>query len=461
MEARKQHKCWLAVVALLVCASAGPVALAGPRQVYERHGSAVVAVTYYIETHIMRQVREIEGREIGVLVTPDLVMLNGDVITSSTTGSQPHSFRVHFHDGAEFAAQYVGREEFANVAFIRLEAPAKTDFDPIEFAAKPKLRVGDEVYVLGLLPENLEPMVRVVAGRVVAHVRKPKPFFVTDIPAEDALGAPVFTSRGQAVGILTELGGAGPAFAAGLGGGEVGYYGIILTSETLRPLIDDPPRKGETRRAWLGITLQAMTPDMAEYWGLSERSGIIVNSVIEGSPADAAGLAVGDVVVRLDGEPIPVTREDHVPIFVEQVGSAGVGTKLDLGIVRDGKTLELTVVLAGAPKSRLEAEQYSSPEFELTVRELVFSDYRFFDLKPDFKGVLVSRVQEGGWGGVGGLQSGDIVQRVDDRAIGTPEDMKSVLGDAIDTKKRKLVFFVQRGGRTQFITIQPDWDGQS
>ncbi len=62
---------------------------------------------------------------------------------------------------------------------------------------------------------------------------------------------------------------------------------------------------------------------------------------------------------------------------------------------------------------------------------------------------------------MGGLQSGDIVQRVDDRAITTPEDMKAVLGDAVESEKRKLVFFVQRDGRTQFITIQPDWDGES
>ncbi len=457
MERRSRR----ALVAAAVGVALATSALASPREVYDRHGGSVVAVTYFIETHIMRQVREIEGREIGVLVASDLVMFNGDAVTSSTTGSQPHTFRVHFANGAELTATYVGRDEFANLAFVRLEAPLPKGVRPLEFEARPKLRVGDEVNVLGLLPENLEPMVRVHTGRVVAHVRKPKPFFVTDIPTEDALGAPVFTARGKAVGILTELGGSGPAFAQGLGGSEVAYYGIILTAETLQPLIDDPPLKGESRRAWLGITLQALTPDMAEYWGLRERSGIVVNSVIEGSPAHAAGLQVGDVIVRLDGMPIPVTREDHVPIFVELVGSSGVGAELDLGVVRDGEPRELQVTLVGAPKSRLDAEQYRSPEFELTVRELVFADYRFFDLEPEFKGVLVSRVEEGGWAGVGGVQSGDIVQRVDDRIIATPDDMKAVLAAAVQKEKRKLVFFVRRSGRTQFITIQPNWDGQS
>jgi len=439
---------------------AASLAQASPRQIYQRYRTSVVAVTYYVETNFMRQDREVQGRDVGVLVGDDLVLMNGSVMMLSASGSPPHDFRVQFAGGEERNATFIGRDEFVNVAFLQVEGGFPPGVEPLRFDPKPRLKLGDEVALLTLLPENLSPMVRLASGHVVAQVEKPKPLWITDLNVEDALGAPVFTASGRAVGVLSELGRAGPAFASGLGD-EGSYFGIILTAETLNPLVAAPPRKGEARRAWLGITLQALTPEMAEYWGLTERSGIIVNSVVPGSPAEQAGLRTGDLILELDGAPIPVDREDHVPIFIEQVGSAGVGAKLSLGIRRDGVSQEVEVTLAAAPKSPDEAEEYNNPDFELTVRELVFSDYRFNDLRPDFEGVLVSRVEEGSWSSVGGLQRGDIIQKVDDQRIASPNDVKRVLEEATKKERRKLVFFVQRAGRTQFITIQPNWRGQS
>lgn len=449
-------------VSVAVVVGLGAAAVqAGPREIYERHRSAVVAVTYYVETRFMRQVREVEGRDVGILVGGGLVLLNGAVVTASTTGAQPHDYRVHFDGGMVVGARYVGRDEFVNVAFLELEGSPPAGVRALDFDSRTKAGVGDEVYVLSLLPENLEPMARLSQGRVVAQVDKPKPFLVTDLPVEQALGGPVFTASGRLLGVLTELGGAGPSFVSSFGGDETATYGIILTGETLSPLVASPPRKGESRRSWLGITLQALTPDMAEYWGLDVRSGIIVNSVVPGSPAEAAGLQEGDLLVALDGRPIAVDREDHVPIFVEQVGSAGVGTTLPVEVLRRGEKLHVDVALVAAPKAPSEAEEYRNPDFELTVRELVFADYRARDLTPEFKGVLVSRVDDGSWSSVGGLQAGDIIQRVDDETVSSPGDVKRVLEAATERKRRKLVFFVQRGGRTQFITVQPDWSGQS
>jgi S1-C subfamily serine protease len=452
---------WLAAGVMVALLAPARTVRADAHDLYARYSGSIVAVTYYVETNFMHQVREVQGRDIGVVVTDSLILMNGAVMTSSSTGSQPHSFKVHFVGGSEQEARYVGRDEFANVAFLHLEKSAPAGVKPLRFDPRAQPRIGEEIYGLALLPENLDPMVRIATGRIVAAVEKPKPFFVTDLPVEEALGAPVFTAGGKPFGILSELGGAGPSFASGFGDAEGGGYGIILSAETLEPLVQNPPRRGEARRAWMGITPQALTPEMSEYWGVSASGGIVVDSVLPGSPADAAGLKEGDLLVEMNGRPIPVHLEDHVPIFIEQVGSSGVGTKVRLGILRQGKPLSFEVTLAPAPKSRLEAEEYRNPEFELTVRELVFSDYRELDLAPSFKGVLVSKVEEGGWAGVGGLQAGDVIQRVDEQTITTPAEMKKVLQDATQAEKRKLVFFVQRSGRTQFITVQPDWQGGS
>ena len=451
--------CVLTASALVV---AGSTADAGPSAAFEKYRASVVAVNYYVETSIMREVREIGGRDLGLLVAPDLVLLNGSIVTSSSTGAQPHDFRVMFVDGSEADAVYVGRDEFANLAFLRLEEAVPARARPIQFGKAPKLRVGDPVFTLGLLPENLQPIVRLQAGRVVAAVDRPKPFIVTDLAVARALGGPVFTADGAFAGVLSELGEAGPSFAQSFGGDGDENAAIIIDAATVQRLTLAPPRRGQSQRAWLGITLQALDKDMAEYWGLGDNTGgIIINSVMPGSPAEQAGLREGDLVLHMNGEPVPVSEEEHVPIFVEQIGSHPVGSRLKLDVLRAGKHLEANIDLVAAPKSRLDAATYHNDEFELTVRELVFQDYRSFDLKPDFKGALVSRVEEGGWAGVGGLESGDILQKLDDRAITSPDDVKQVLEAAAAEKRKKLVFFVQRGGRTQFITVQPNWSGSS
>jgi S1-C subfamily serine protease len=447
----------VATVALLGAAPAG----ATPRAAFERYASSVVAVTYFVETSFMREVRDVGGRDVGVVVGPDLVLINGSVITVSTTGAQPHGFRVRFLGGQDCGASLVGRDEFANVAFLRLDAALPPNVHPLQFKSTATPKIGDRVYAIGLLPENLEPMVHMASGLVTARIDRPKPFLVTDLSADEALGGPVFTDNGKLLGVLSELGESGPSFAAGFSGeGEAGY-GLILDPETLARLIAQPPVKGETRRSWLGITLQALDHDKAAYWGLGDATGIIVNSVVPGSPAQQAGLQEGDIILGMNGEHVPVSQEEHVPIFIEQIGSRPVGSTMKLDVWRAGKRMTADVQLVAAPKSRMDAENYRSGEFELSVRELVFQDYRSFDLKPEFRGVLVVKVEEGGWAGVGGLETGDIIQRVDDRDIETPADLQQVLEAATAKRQRKLVFFVQRQGRTQFITVQPHWEGQS
>jgi len=158
---------------------------------------------------------------------------------------------------------------------------------------------------------------------------------------------------------------------------------------------------------------------------------------------------------------VPVTQEEHVATFIADIGSRPVGDMLSLEVVRDGKRLDTAVELAAAPKTRLDAATYGNDAFDFTVRELVFQDFRAFDLPAEFRGVLVSKVEPGGWAGVGGLEGGDIIQRIDDRNIEAPDNVRQVLEDASAQRKRKLVFFVRRTGRTQFITVTTNWSGQS
>src|SRR5262249_52507292 len=144
------RKRWTRAAGIAVALSAS-ASRANPTDAFLQYQTGVVAVTYYVETNVMHEVREVGGRDVGVLVEPDLVVVNGAITTSSTTGAQPHDFKVHFFSGEERGAAFVGRDEFANLAFLRLIEKAPAGARPLQFGGKtPVLRVGDQVFTIGL-----------------------------------------------------------------------------------------------------------------------------------------------------------------------------------------------------------------------------------------------------------------------------------------------------------------------
>jgi serine protease Do len=228
-------------------------------------------------------------------------------------------------------------------------------------------------------------------------------------------------------------------------------------------LIKDPPKKGEMDRGWLGISLQALTTEMAHFWKIDAPGGIIVNDIVNNSPAYQGGLKVGDIVIGLNGSPIPVDKEESLPVFQRRIAEMGPGSKVDLLVLRNEDentdTLNIDVTLAPAPKAPSDAEDYESEMLEMKVRNMVFSDYLRNKLdSATFEGVVVSEIKSGGLADIGGLQIGDIIQRVEGTDIRKVGDFKAALESLEQSSPREVIFFVWRNNKTLFINVKTDWN---
>jgi S1-C subfamily serine protease len=269
------------------------------------------------------------------------------------------------------------------------------------------------------------------------------------------------------VGILGELSdptprSSGSGMMDSFGRLELPLLGVI-TADRLEKMIASPPRRGQVDRSWLGITMQSLTPDIAEFLVIESPGGIIVNKVIPGSPAAEAGLMVGDVIYSVNDQQIEVDRDEELSIFQRHVSGLGVGSSVELAVVRPTEagldSLTLLAVLKAAPLAASDAENYEYEPFELTVRNLVFSDFLNYNLGQDaLTGVVVSELRPGGLAAIAGLRPADVIQRVNDQAILSVDDFSAYLATVEAEKPAELVFFVWRFGKTLFVNVKTDWD---
>jgi serine protease Do len=227
-------------------------------------------------------------------------------------------------------------------------------------------------------------------------------------------------------------------------------------------MIASPPKKGEVDRAWLGISLQALTRDIGDYLGVDAKGGIIVNDVVKGSPAEKAGLAVGDIIYEVNGQPLDIDMDEKIPVFQRRIAEMSPGTAVEFSVLRQHESatdsLKILATLEPAPITATEAPSYEDKDFEFKVRNMVFGDYAALNLDVgSLKGVVVSELKSGGLASVGGLEIGDIVQKIDGDSVSTIDEAKSAMDKLRVEKPDEVIFFVWRDAKTLFVNVKTDW----
>lgn len=442
-------------------------------------GKYTVEVKIQTKISFGTQNTEVESRGIGTVVTPDgMVIFDGRPIDSddpfsTMTGMQvsaePTRIEVKFLDGRKYDAEYIGVDRFTKLGFAKIITEKKEKFDYLQFQERKKFQIGDMLISLMLLPEYVDPPLSVDVGMVTARLAEPEKFILTVGFNELELVSVLYDSTGAAVGMLGYM--TNPNLASMSPNQMVNpfenmdnYFPLlgVISVDKIEKLIEDPPSPGKVTRGWLGIYLQALTPDIAEFWGINAGGGIIVNEVVEDSPADSAGFKTGDIIVTLNEKEIAVDKEENIPIFQREISEMGAGAEVDFGVLRreDGKvdTLDMNVTLASAPITPSEAKDYEDKQFEIKVRNMVYADYSIYNLnRNDFKGVVVKEVESGGWASVGGIIPGDIIQSIDGQDVGSVEDAENVFNRLEKEKPKEVVFFIWRNNKTLFINIKTDW----
>jgi serine protease Do len=226
---------------------------------------------------------------------------------------------------------------------------------------------------------------------------------------------------------------------------------ITIVEPSGRRVPDAPP--AEARKAWVPITVQVLTPPLAERLGLPGRTGVRVTQVFDA----ALPLRVGDIILAIDGQAVRASAPADEEVFATAIRRAAIGSTVSLTVSRDGKEMAVPVTLAAAPPLAREMKRYEDEDFGFRARDLADADRRDPRLDPNTSGVLVDSVVNGSWASLGRLSAGDVILAIDGRNIANVEDLAARLKEIRTTRPSSVVVFIRRGVKSLFLDLQPAW----
>jgi len=438
---------------------------------FDKMNKTLVTVEYKSQMTFMGQSDDIEGRVIGLSVGHDgLIIFDGSGLDGSHFGieafgaprvEKPKVIKITDYKDKSYDAEFIGVDDYSSIAFCRLPDSVRGNFATADFQSV-DLKLGNPIYVFWMLPKGYDPRFQMTESAITAILNKPEKYYLTGELPPEFMMAPVMTETGQLIGVVTSVENSDNRMArsggSGLGEPVVG----VMPLDRLNALLAKPPVPGITKRGWLGIALQALDPDIAAFWKLTVPGGIIVSDVTAGSPADKAGLKPGDFMIELNDKPIEIKQDAGLAVFQKTVSDMGAGASLKVKVFRpegDSTTsFDASVTLGEMPVAAADAPKYENKDFDFTIRDLVFSDYNMLNLDKDkTKGVIVDKLETGGWAAVGGIFPGDIIIKINDSSVTSVTEAKSIFADFTNNKPKDVVFMVQRDNKTKFVNVKTHW----
>jgi len=324
------------------------------------------------------------------------------------------------------------------------------DLPTLAFGDASKLQVGDVVFAIGDpfgVGETATMGIVSATGRGNLQIEQGgyEDFIQTDAAINPGnSGGALLDIHGNLVGINT-------AIITGGGGGNQGIGFAIPVGEA-HHVMDQIVEHGHVIRGYLGIYIQAVTPDLAKQFGLTENRGALIGDVSPDGPAAKAGLKKGDVIVSVNGEPIEATNQLQL-----RVSSLAPGTSVDLKVFRDGKTSDMKVTLGELPA---EKQANAGPEDKsgsdvlkgVDVQTLTSEIAERLQLPAGTRGVVVTSVDASS-AAAGKLTRGDVIQEVNRKPVGTVNDFREALSSA---GNQPILLSVNREGITNYVVIRPN-----
>jgi serine protease Do len=377
----------------------------------------------------------------GVIVSAD-----GYIITNNHVVEQSDEIRVTLFDKRSFKAKLIGADSKTDVAIVKIEAD---NLNAMKWGDSDKLQVGEFVLAIGN-PYGLSHTVTMgiisAVGRANVGIADYEDFIQTDAAINPGnSGGPLVDIKGELIGINTAI------FSR-----SGGYQGIgfAVPSNMARLVMDQLVQKGKITRGWLGVTIQELTPELSQKFGIKNSKGALVGDIAKGSPAEKAGLKRGDVILEFNGKNV-----QDVGNLRNMVAQSKVGSEVPVLIRRGDKEYSVKVTIAELPKEIAESVPGSAPDESpaeglsgLRVIELSREIARQLGLSRDEKGVVVVRVDPGSAAEEAGIRKGDVIQEVDKKKVDGINEYNKVIkgirqGDTV-------LFFINRGGKKFYIAIK-------
>lgn len=219
----------------------------------------------------------------------------------------------------------------------------------------------------------------------------------------------------------------------------------------------DEEQAALARKAWLGVSTQVISSDLAEALGIPGQKGMRVTGVYPQSQAEKAGLKEGDLLLKLDGEIINASRPEDSDVLAESIRQMSISAEITLDVKRNKESMVIKVPLERSPAATSELQEYQCETLEFSARDVGRED-RLRDKSDDSeKGVLITSVTNAGWAALGGLQNRDILRSIDGKNVDSIETLKTIVEEINRNKPTHITFFVRRGINTRLIELEPTW----
>ena len=370
----------------------------------------------------------------------------GRILTNNHVVRDADDIQVTLSDGRTFKAKVLGADPATDVAVIQISGQ---NLPVLSLGDSDNLRIGDWAIAIGNPLGDLRGSVTVgivsARGRSNLNIFGGTPDFQDFIQTDASInfgnsGGPLCNIRGEVIGINT---------AINTSGQGIGFaIPINLAKHVAEQLI----AHGSVKRAMIGVSLANMTPEIADGFGLPGQQGVIIQSVIKGSPAEKAGLQRNDVVVELNGQPVTDLQK-----FRLKVADTPSGTVVRLVVLRDGKRVPASVTLTDRDDNVVAGRQTppastDESQIGMTVRELNADEMRGLGLQA---GVRVVDVADGGPASDSEIQPGDVIEEVNKTPVKSATEFNRLVGAAKKSEK-PVVLIVNHGGATRYVAIKLD-----
>ena len=372
-----------------------------------------------------------------------IISKDGIVVTNNHVIENADEIKIEMLDGSMLSAEVIGTDPKTDIAILKIDTSEELPF--VKFGNSDVLRAGDWVVAIG---NPFGQGFSVSAGIVSARGRELNGRYDDYIQTDAAInrgnsGGPLFDVEGNVVGVNTAI--------LSPNGLSIGI-GYSMSSNVVSKVVEQLIEYGETQRGWLGVRIQDISEDIAESLGLSEIAGALVTSVPDG-PAQNAGIKSGDVIVDFDGVNVNDTRS-----LIRIVGSSKVGKTVIIGIMRDGKKIEIKVKLGRFEEAEASArKQQENPSIKIIsglaisiINDKVRSE---FQLDEELKGVIILDIDPDSKASEKGLMIGDVVVEVGQKLVQTPEDFQKQLNVSKDKGRTAALLLVKRGQQELFVAL--------
>jgi serine protease Do len=370
------------------------------------------------------------------------ISADGFAVTNNHVVDKAESVEITTDDGKIHTAKVIGTDPRTDLALIKVEGGGTFPFVRL---AEQAPRIGDWVLAVGN-PFGLGGTV--TAGIVSARGRDigagPYDDFIQiDAPVNKGnSGGPTFDVDGNVIGVNTAI------FSPS--GGSVGIA-FAIPAETVKTVVGQLKDKGKVTRGWIGVQIQPVTADIADSLGMKQAKGALVAEPQEGSPAAKAGIKSGDVIVSLNGEPVPDART-----LARRISAMPPGNPVKIGVFRNGQEQQLSMTLGELPKERVasaattrERDQQGSELPRLGLSLAPAADVS----GAGGQGVVVTQVDPDGAAAAHGFKTGDVILDVGGKVVNAPADVSRAMNDAKSGGRRTVLMRVKSEQGTRFVAM--------